>query len=509
MTLDDLMGIDFGRTAPAEGIQLLGLLIDAGTDGDSEPALERATQAAITLRDQRPDGIDDALLYYFQSNAWSALRSVRHASKAESEWDWEVPELEQQVIALRSAKTSPGYEHLSRNRKCQIYTNLAGALSTVGRATEAIECWSQALDLNSKFAMAMGNMAHHLVFYISYLYDQGHQQIYARFAHSHLTKALSLPLESHAVKSSLHSTLDWLKSLAPAGYFGTKFKLREHSMGKTKKERTYREWCLNERLFLNPINDILRESVAAHDILNLPTMRGTLADFAKWVGLFNAMKQEFIAARVFLFKAYSKHPSHYSDKHVQFSNPLRNVRYGLAIEQTKVAFRLSYSILDKIALFINSYFQLSVNANRVYFRTIWHNKCLPEKGVRPELSHRKNLPLRGLFWVAKDLDEKGVFHESLEPDARQLGALRNALEHRFVQTLQSAHEIDSGVAPPDELCFDISYAELNAKAMRMLRKARAALTYLSLAVHVDQRHQNSSGDDEMLEIENEVWRDAT
>ena len=44
------------------------------------------------------------------------------------------------------------------------------------------------------------------------------------------------------------------------------------SLGTTKKESKYRKWCLENQLFLNPLNDIVVENIASHDCLFLPTM---------------------------------------------------------------------------------------------------------------------------------------------------------------------------------------------------------------------------------------------
>ena len=50
-----------------------------------------------------------------------------------------------------------------------------------------------------------------------------------------------------------------------------KIKLHDHPMGKTEAERTYRAWCLENWLFLNPLNDLGSHSVANRDIVMLPS----------------------------------------------------------------------------------------------------------------------------------------------------------------------------------------------------------------------------------------------
>jgi len=70
-----------------------------------------------------------------------------------------------------------------------------------------------------------------------------------------------------------------------------------HEVGKSKKERAYRLWCLNNTLFLNPLNDIGPHRIAAQDILHLPPFVMSLGEPPALFGLFNQLKQEFVTAR--------------------------------------------------------------------------------------------------------------------------------------------------------------------------------------------------------------------
>jgi hypothetical protein len=48
-------------------------------------------------------------------------------------WAWEQPDLQEQILHLRRAIAHPGFEALDLLRRCQILTNLANSLNTVGR----------------------------------------------------------------------------------------------------------------------------------------------------------------------------------------------------------------------------------------------------------------------------------------------------------------------------------------------------------------------------------------
>lgn len=510
VSLDELMGTDFAELPIDGAIARLGLLVDAGADSSSAAALTRATEVADTLRARTEDPAQQALLHYFEGNAWSALTSLRSRAGEEAAWEWEAPDLERKIVALRRARTSAGFVNLSLHRRCQILTNLGSALSNVGRTVEALAHWDESLDLDPAFAMALGSKGDGLRYYIPYLYDDGHQQVYAKLAFENISRALDLPLESREIHRHLGEARTDLESKVPPGFFQLPISLPEVSLGLTDEEVSYRRWCLEHRLFVNPMNDVSRHDAVAHDILNLPTLSGPIDEVQRaqaWLRIFNAMKQEFIAARLLLYEAETMPAQHFADREVRFANTLDDTVYGIRLERAKIAFRLAYSVLDKVGFFVNDYFELGVAEHRVSFRTIWYER----KHLRPEFAGRRNLPLRGLFWLSKDLDARAYpdLHGSLDPDAQGLADVRNALEHRYIRVRADSPE--TRAVTEEEGREDdepsITGQTMRAKAMKMLRKARAALTYLSLAVRVDQGRISDDG--AVLVIDAEPLRHTT
>ncbi|MBW1999919.1 MAG: hypothetical protein JRJ29_18405, partial [Deltaproteobacteria bacterium] len=98
-------------------------------------------------------------------------------------------------------------------------------------------------------------------------------------------------------------------------------------------------------------------------------------------------------------------------------------------EKMKASFRMAYSLFDKIAFFLNHYLRLSIPERNVSLRTIWYKSQNRKGGLRDEFTQRQNWPLRGLFWLSKDLyEDKPGFKESIEPDAQELHEIRNHLE---------------------------------------------------------------------------------
>ena len=96
----------------------------------------------------------------------------------------------------------------------------------------------------------------------------------------------------------------------------------------------------------------------------------------------------------------------------------------------------------------------------------------------------RNWLLRGLYFLSKDLFD-GAFEEVSEPDAAKLARMRNQIEHRFLSLQHVPH------GESTETHWLISVDEVQGKALRLLRIAREALIYLSLAMHCEEA---ASGD---------------
>lgn len=222
------------------------------------------------------------------------------------------------------------------------------------------------------------------------------------------------------------------------------------SLGKTKNEVQYRLWCLENRLFLNHLNDLGTDINAAQDNLVLPAIIMPIGEGFHYEGLFNQIKQEFVSARYFYYEGVQSNKVHFSDKRVLLYNTLDYPSYSLAVEKVKAAFRIGYSLFDKIAFFLNRYLGLGLKEREVTFRTFWYESRLKDKGLRSEFLDRENWPLRGLFWLSKDLYEDNPgFKRTLESDAQELAEIRNHIEHKYLKV----HEFGRPPAYNGDLSF--------------------------------------------------------
>ncbi len=306
-----------------------------------------------------------------------------------------------------------------------------------------------------------------------------------------------------------------IEAYVPEMYLRDGTDLDGFSLGDSEEERQYRSWCLENRMFVNPLNDLGPFPIAAHDCLTVPSIVVNVGEGPTYHGFFNQLKQEFVSARFLHFEGVTSDEAHFADKDVLLYNTLDYPAYSLAIEKVKAAFRMAYSLFDKIAFFLNDYLQLGVPERRVSFRTIWYDSERSERELKAQFQQYQNWPLRGLFWLSKDLfeDEPG-FRNAIEPDAQELNEIRNHAEHKYLKVHEaewspSVSAARSSHGTGDRLARSVGRHDFEAKALRMLKHARAGLIYLSLGVHGEEQRRRSERGDGVLSLPSflDTWDD--
>lgn len=497
-----------------DALDHIGMLIDAAHDKCSLIGTDRALALIeeIRTRELAPDLV--VLTHYFSANAWQNKALQREERDV---WAWEQPEVQTQVLELRRAMRHDAFEEWDATRQCQVVTNLANQLSHIGRFIEAIELFDRVLAIAPRFAMALGNRGFALSAYARALYDPGHAGMLMVEAHECLDSAIApdalydsegqdlarVAFERQRSEIDQHVDVEAIR---------TNVDLDGYSLGRGSAERAYRRWCLDHRLFVNPLNDIGPRAIAARDVLTLPslTIANLSEQMAPAIGFFNQMKQEFVSARYLYYEGVSADRTHYADRDVLLYNTLDHPSYTLAVEKMRAAYRLAYSLLDKIAYFINAYFELGHNPRRVNFRSVWYEAAgARSRPLLERFSSCRNWPLRGLFWLSKDIFEED-FSRVTEPDAEALKDIRDHLEHKYLQLHESwaddGWRADSG---DRQFGLHLGRDEFAAKTLRILKLARAALVYLSLAVNCEEKGRRAErGERLTLPMHLDTWRDA-
>jgi hypothetical protein len=500
MQKNDAIALDTLAAKPIDGLsndevlEHIALLIDGAADHGSTVGTARAFELLDEFRARTLSAVQQASAHYFSANAWQNKRLER----ARADWSWEQPEAQAQILQLRKAVQHEGFKELPTALRCRVLTNLANQFSFIGRSIEAAETWDRALAEDGKFGMALGNLGVGLNTYAQHVHDGGQASAISAAAHTLLTRALAPTarfdvgderardyfdqyrryIEQHVDVAAVHATLS----------------KRRYGVGKTKREQSYRNWCLTHRLFLNPLNDIGAVAIASRDSLTLPSLTTAVDAEMPWVfGFFNQLKQEFASARFMFFEGLQSDKTHFSDHGVKLANTLDYPSYSLNVEKQRAAFRVAYSILDKVGYFINDYFGAGHRPDRVFFKTVWlEPKGSDPKPVQQRFASSKNWMLRGLFWLSKDLFNEEL-KASTEPDARALDIIRQHLEHKYVQVHESwtfdPLQMTEGLR---QHRYSISRDDFSLKTLKLLKLARAALIYLPLAIQHEERQRPES-----------------
>ncbi|OQW76493.1 MAG: hypothetical protein BVN35_06880 [Proteobacteria bacterium ST_bin11] len=481
-------------------IEALGKAIDMAEFEEEIDFLSLADKVIEDILSESVSPLIKAEIYYFRANIWSAFRHINNEPN-KTTWDWCHEAAEKEIYYLRSAIHSPGFDNLDPMLQCAIETNLGNILSFVGRFVDALQYWDSAILRIPRFAMALGNRGYGLNYYARMLFDKKQSAIMLTKAYDDLiaaqkNTALFDNPDNEKLKKEFHRVCLQITQVCDINTTHRKIRDDEFNPNYENEERFYRKWCFNHRLFLNPINDTGIYFSADFDSLTTPNIITSSPGLPTPIRIFNIIKQEYVSARFFCYEGLQSDNVHYSDHDVLISNTLDYSSHGLAIEQVKSALRMSYSLFDKIAQLVNYYWEVGIDQTKVSLRHIWYRKQNGCYKLREQFCNYENLPLRGLFWLSRDLfDTEPGFSKHTDPNARSIAELRNRLEHGFL----SVHGMDwsgpfSGTAfynafstQPDENLYGICREDLAGKTIRVLQLVRAALIYLVLAMHREEK----------------------
>jgi tetratricopeptide (TPR) repeat protein len=492
-----------------QAISYLGALDDMSHSCQRIEGLKRADILAKEILKRNLSEPELSKMYYCWANIWADMRKIRSTS-IEDHWKWDQEELEKEIIYLRSSlKHNKGNEH-NDDRIADKLTNLGNHLNSVGRFFEALDCWNKALEYDNKFGMARGNRGYGTLYFSGLLFDMGHREKYIKHAYQDIQKALCLELNPD-FRSDLMSHRKNVEKMYPKDFLQSAFDFKEFSLGDTEDEILYRKWCLSNKLFINPMNDLFVHSISARDVLHLPSMIVKTGQRPPWQSFVNQIKQEYVTARFLLYEGIHKADTHFSDKNTALVDPMDGSEYSKNIENIKMTFKTAYSLFDKIACFMNEYMQLGISRKGVYLSRLWYTKRNKKVVLRNEFEKRVNLPFRGLFWLSKDLYEyASVQNDSepkfpIDPEAKELSTIRNHIEHKAFLVINDywgvSQNRNRGYDESDFL-YRITRSDFTEKILNILKKARAALMYMLLGIWIEEVDRKKEIDDsKVLKIE--------
>jgi LA2681-like HEPN len=416
----------------------------------------------------------------------NAIAGNRYGTK----WTWDQPTLAREIFHLRRAVSHPAFSQAPDVTKCKCLNNLGSRLRVAGRAIEALEYWRRALEVQPHFGMALCNRARILANYGAALDDPNVSALFMWMAHNEASAALAptalyTDASDERTKESTKTLTEWIESQIDVAGVSASNPLVFQDTSATEDERNYRRWCLINGLFVNPLNDLGPHTVAASDSMGLAQHVVRVDAPHRFESFYDQMKQEYVSARWLLYEGLTSTPPHFSDRDVLLAATEPKPSLSLAIEKLKAAYRISYSLFDKMGFFVAAYMELGIPEKKITFRTLWRTG--ENKPIRKEFDLTGNWGFCALYWLAKDFSEKEN-DEVAEPQARRLSDIRNHIEHKCLRVTAT----EPLTPPPDDLALMVSRNQFQAKATHLLKLARSALIYLAIGVGLEERRREPS-----------------
>lgn len=455
----------FKETHPDYQLSIIGCLIDIGSITQQRSLIEEA----ISLYESHPNSDLPGYLYY---NAANGYLSLFHMSLGEGIGYFESGKYALKAIELfrRAGQTEPN-----------VLTNYANALDEIGRPIEAIKSYDNALKIDANFGMALGNKA--LAIRKLAVISQ-YQGAYLIYAYQHYKKALenedSIRMYADdSVIVTFKKEMVYIESLFRDDPKRLDVDLTHPALKQkaSKFVKHYTDFCLSNDLYINLhfFSNITNASVG--DTLGVNFVDKKPLDVADDLNdlafRLNEIKEAYIGARLSLVQSqYINNDFSNISKQTLIINPLDYSVSNIYTSYLKMAFKEAFSVLDKIAIFLNHYLELGYDENnrRLSYHSVWYKNLDRNNDVNEHLDvHDANL--FGLYSLLQDI-RSSEFDE-----------IRNALTHRYVRLFRNMSVKD-----------EYDYEDFVGKTIDLMGQIKCAIIYLHNFINTHENSKKSPED---------------
>jgi hypothetical protein len=368
-----------------------------------------------------------------------------------------------------------------------LLTNYANLLNgRLGRVLESLNYYDKALSINSKFSMALANKGYVQTLFASVLSGEA-SSIFTHEAYINIKHALKIGLDE-GPKIYFNSIQEQIKNLFPEiENLGENIECKNILKDADDSFKSfYKVFCNENNLYLNPISNNHKCEAALYDPLTIKRMMIKKSEvdnkFYKIVGNFNQIKQEFVLARYLAAQSFFQDIElNFVDDGVVILDTLDYSVFNIYIEQAKTSFRISYSLLDKIAFVFNQYLNLGLKENAIYFYKL---SPLFSDSIIKKLSPLQNPYISAILDLANDFNN-GYY--------QKLAELRNAFEHRFksihIYSIPRRVTNDDKNLDASEMLTAVEFRKL---LIDLLKIVKAAIFYLVLMIDWEERINESN-----------------
>lgn len=378
------------------------------------------------------------------------------------------------------------------------YCNLGNTLGETNRYIAAIGSYYNAVCISDAFSMASLNLSAALFQFSIFQITPVAEQYFTHAAYHYfkLAEQYQVNLEVPGGLVGLECLRQhWVKRAIDK--YGMRF-LNEELQGFGKrdyspKEYDYRSWLSCFRLFLNVESELIVSSDFWGDYITLPD-NADPTFYHEYIGLFNQIKQEYITARyLWYISSELQKPEEgcYLDKDRNLAEVTSNDVFCIRESLLRQSLKMATSTFDRIGFFLNWYFSIGLQRDKIGFKQIWTDTIRKGKSdiPNPMKEYRSNNPfLEALFWLQKDFVEDNEV--SLTSDAaNRIVKMRNNMEHNCLRTVKRTPKSDSRI----KFTVFTTESQIEQNVFSTLKLLREAILYLVLAVNVKALQDQERG----------------
>ena len=257
----------------------LGNIIDNACDTNNIEELNMIIIIHSDFTDTMEDSIEKTYSYYLLGNAWNGIRKIKHEKNIDKIWSLEQEEVFKEIYFFRKAIHQSNFKDLDLSIQLATYINLGNAFSHYGRTINAIKYFDKAIALkfwhknvvdHPNYFMALINKGLALEYYSSLDYDNGHKEFFKKFAYKNFKEAI--PIIDTYLKNNISDKdyyqerkndillkLDWYENQFSCDELENIDYFLNYKTNFLKNENEYRKWCLEHKLFLNPLSRYLAQ----------------------------------------------------------------------------------------------------------------------------------------------------------------------------------------------------------------------------------------------------------
>lgn len=359
------------------------------------------------------------------------------------------------------------FKKINKNTDAHLYyqnlINLANTLKQQYRFSEAMFIYEQIALTNLDYPEAFVNKSTCLEMFDKFLNHRSEkmiQEIIKGYTFTYFS-----PFSPNVYKQGYLEKIHFLKS--QINDFDEDIDIKKNKEELLRMSE-FRQWCIKENLTLN-IHGIYCSCIA-NERDNLTLLEGIFSSpkIFQYEQYLNRIKAEFSLVRVLYYESKFTESSKL-DFESCYSELDEHEIINIRSEKLRTCFRLCFSILDKLAIFLCEYFGLTINKNTA-FNNFWHTNKL-------KLEEKENFALIAINSLIYDLNEKNG----------QFGFYkiwRNSLEHHILFLVPDSFEQLN-----DSTHIYVKISEFEKSLQNLLQFTRSAIFSTIFAIVEDLRQK--------------------